>query len=106
MTDEYEDDIETPGPGHNKGPVVGNFAADRLKQQIERIESLEEEKKGIANDISAVYAESKAIGFDPKIMRQIIKLRKLNADELREQTALLETYAHAMGMDPEVVSLL
>lgn len=71
---------------------------DRLRLLIERIERLEEEKKGIADDIRDVYAEAKAVGYDAKIMRQIIKLRKMKPDERSEQDMVLETYKAALGM--------
>jgi len=64
---------------------------DRLRLLIERIERLEEEKKGIAEDIRDVYAEAKAVGYDPKIMRQIVRLRKMKPDDRSEQDMLLET---------------
>ena len=76
-----------------------NVAADRLRLKIERIERLEEEKKGIADDISDVYAESKAEGYDVKIMRQIVRLRKMQPHDRREMQAILETYQAALGMD-------
>jgi uncharacterized protein (UPF0335 family) len=74
------------------------FAKDQLKAFVERVERLEEEKKTIADDIKDVYAEAKGNGFDVKALRQIVKLRKQDADERREQEAILETYLHALGM--------
>ena len=71
---------------------------DRLRLLIERIERLEEEKKGIADDIRDVYAEAKAVGYDPKIMRQIVRLRKMKPDDRSEQDMLLETYKNALGL--------
>ena len=71
---------------------------DRLRLLIERIERLEEEKKGIADDIRDVYMEAKAVGYDPKIMRQIVRLRKMKPDDRNEQDMLLETYKTALGM--------
>ena len=71
---------------------------DRLRLLIERVERLEEEKKGIADDIRDVYAEAKAVGYDAKIMRQIVRLRKMRPDDRREQEMLLETYMAALGM--------
>jgi len=71
---------------------------ERLRLLIERIERLEEEKQGIADDIKDVYGEAKAVGFDTKIMRQVIRLRKLRADERREQETILDTYMSALGM--------
>lgn len=75
-----------------------NSTDDRLRLLIERIERLEEEKKGIADDIRDVYAEAKAVGYDPKIMRQIVRLRKMKPDDRSEQDMLLETYKNALGM--------
>ncbi len=71
---------------------------DRLRLLIERIERLEEEKKGIADDIRDVYAEAKAVGYDAKIMRQIVRLRKMKPDDRSEQETILETYKSALGM--------
>ena len=71
---------------------------DRLRLLIERIERLEEEKKGIADDIRDVYAEAKATGYDVKIMRQIVRLRKLKPDDRSEQETILDTYKDALGM--------
>ena len=78
---------------------AGGIAAERLKQFIERIERLEEEKKALADDIKDVYAEAKAVGFDPKVMRQVVKIRKMEKDDRQEQEALLDTYLHALGME-------
>ena len=75
-----------------------NSSDDRLRLLIERIERLEEEKKGIADDIRDVYAEAKAVGYDPKIMRQIVRLRKMKPDDRSEQDMLLDTYKNALGM--------
>ncbi len=71
---------------------------DRLRLLIERIERLEEEKKGIADDIRDVYAEAKAVGYDPKIMRQIVRLRKMKPDDRSEMEMILETYKNALGL--------
>ncbi|NNC47590.1 MAG: DUF2312 domain-containing protein [Sphingomonas sp.] len=76
----------------------GAIAADQLKLFIERIERLEEEKKAIADDISDVYKEAKANGYDAKIMRTIVRLRKMESHELQEQDALIETYRAAVGL--------
>ncbi|HZD26790.1 MAG TPA: DUF2312 domain-containing protein [Alphaproteobacteria bacterium] len=78
---------------------VGGIAADRLRQFIERIERLEDEKKALANDIKDVYAEAKAVGFEPKVMRQIVRIRKMDTAEIQEQEALLDVYKHALGME-------
>lgn len=79
--------------------VEGAVQADRLKLLIERIERLEEEKKGIADDIKDVYAEAKAVGYDPKTMRQVVRLRKMDTADRREQDDLLETYKAALGIE-------
>lgn len=78
--------------------ISGNFSADQLNQIVARIERLEEEKKALADDIKEVYAEAKAHGFDTKILRQVIRLRKLDRAELAEQESLLEIYMDALGM--------
>lgn len=78
---------------------VGGIAADRLRSLIERIERLEEEKAGIANDIREVYAEAKGSGFDTKIMRQIVRLRKMDESDRQEQETLLDLYKRALGLN-------
>ena len=75
-----------------------NFARDQLKAVIERIERLEEEKKATSEDIREVYAEAKGNGFDVKALRTIVRLRKQDVDERKEEEAVLETYMHALGM--------
>ena len=74
------------------------FAKDQLKAIVERIEKLEEEKKATSDDIRDVYAEAKGNGFDAKIMRKIVRMRKMDVDERREQQDVLDTYLHALGM--------
>jgi uncharacterized protein (UPF0335 family) len=74
------------------------FAKDQLKAIVERIERLEEEKKATSDDIRDVYAEAKGTGFDIKALRTIVRLRKQDTDERREQQEVLETYMHALGM--------
>lgn len=71
---------------------------DRLRLLIERIERLEEEKKGIADDIKDVYAEAKAVGYDTKILRKVVRLRKMREEERQEQEMLLDTYMAALGL--------
>lgn len=71
---------------------------DRLRLLIERIERLEEEKKNIADDVRDVYAEAKMVGYDPKIMRRVIALRKMKPDDRAEAEALLDTYLCALGI--------
>ena len=77
----------------------GNVAGDQLRLLIERIERLEEEKKGVGDDIKDVYLEGKATGFDPKIMRQIVRLRKMPAHDRQEMEAILQTYLAALDME-------
>src|SRR6516162_948344 len=74
------------------------FAKDQLKAFVERVERLEEEKKAIADDVRDVYAEAKANGYDVKALRTVIRLRKQDVNERKEQEAILETYMHALGM--------
>ena len=78
-------------PGSGEG-------AKQLTQFIERIERLEEEKSALMADIKDVYAEAKARGFEPKIMRQVVRLRAMDSDLLSEQDALLDTYREALGL--------
>ncbi|CAN5348666.1 DUF2312 domain-containing protein [soil metagenome] len=78
------------------GPA--SFAKDQLKSIIERIERLEEEKQALADDIKEVYAEAKANGFDTKILRTVVRIRKQDSNERQEQEALLDLYLHALGM--------
>lgn len=77
---------------------VGGIAVERLRSLIERIERLEEEKASIANDIRDIYAEAKGAGFDPKVMRAMIKLRKMNAADRDEMEVLTETYRKALNI--------
>ena len=71
---------------------------EQLRLFIERIEPLEEEKKGIADDIRDVYLESKSQGYDPKIMRQIVRLRKMPIHDRKEMEAILDVYKSALGI--------
>lgn len=77
----------------------GGIAADRLKSFIERIERLEEEKAALTADVREVYAEAKSTGFDTKIMRQIIRLRRMDKADRQEQQELLELYKRALDID-------
>ena len=77
---------------------VGGIAADRLRSIIERIERLEEEKKALSSDIKDIYSESKSAGFDVKVIRQIVRLRKQEPAEVEEQETLLDLYRRALGM--------
>lgn len=78
--------------------IVGGIAVDRLRSLIERIERLEEEKKGIQSDIRDIFAEAKSAGFDVKAMRAILKLRALNAADRDAQELILETYRKALDL--------
>lgn len=80
------------------GQPAGRFAKEQLKAFVERVERLEEEKKAIADDIRDVYAEAKGNGFDVKSLRVVVRLRKQDINERKEQEAILETYLHALGM--------
>ena len=77
---------------------AGGVIADQLIQYIQRIERLEEEKSDIAAAIREVYAEAKANGYEPKVMRQVVKLRKMDPHEVDEQESLLDLYKNALGM--------
>lgn len=82
-------------PGEVK---TGGIAADRLRSLVERIERLEEERKALANDIKDIYAEAKSAGFDVKVLRQLIRIRKQEPAEVEEQETLLDVYRRALGM--------
>ena len=77
---------------------TGNLARDHLRAFIERIERLEEEKATLMEDIREIYAEAKGTGFDPKIMRQVVRIRKIEPDQRQEQEYVLDTYLSALGM--------
>lgn len=81
-----------------EGMGGGHVAADELRLLIERTERLEEEKKGIGDDIKDVMAEAKSRGYDPKAIRKILVIRKKRKDEYQEEEAILETYMQALGM--------
>jgi uncharacterized protein (UPF0335 family) len=89
---------ETVANGSRDEEATVSFARDQLKAFIERIERLEEEKKAIGDDIRDVYAEAKGMGFDVKALRTIVRMRKQDINERKEQEALIETYMHALGM--------
>lgn len=82
----------------SNGSNAHGVARDQLRSFIERVERLEEEKKTIADDIKDVYGEAKATGFDSKILKKVIAIRKQDKDERMEQQAILETYLAALGM--------
>lgn len=88
------------GPGHNSSDA-GAVARDQLRSIVERIERLEEEKKVIADDIKDVYGEAKANGYDTKVLRRVVAIRKQGQADRLEQEAVLDTYLHALGMIPE-----
>ncbi len=77
---------------------TGGIAADRLRSLVERIERLEEERKALGNDIKDIYAEAKSAGFDVKVLRQLIRIRKQEAADVEEQETLLDVYRRALGM--------
>lgn len=85
-------------PAKGEDTDVGGIAADRLRSIVERIERLEEERKALANDIKDIYAEAKSAGFDVKVLRQVISLRKKEPAEVEEQETLLDLYRRALGM--------
>ena len=91
---------KTPVDPGKSGKIASAAEAtdDRLRLLLERIERLEEEKKAIADDFRDVYSEAKAVGYDAKIMRQIVRLRKMKPDDRAEEETLLETYKAALGM--------
>lgn len=76
----------------------GPIAADRLRSLVERIERLEEEKTALSDDIKDIFAEAKSAGFDVKVMRQLIRIRKLEPNEVEEAETLLDVYRRALGM--------
>ncbi len=78
---------------------VGGVAGDRLRTIIERIERLEDEKKALSDDIREVYSEAKGAGFDIKIIRQIVRLRKMDASDRSEMEQILDVYKRALGME-------
>ncbi|GAN55231.1 DUF2312 domain-containing protein [Tanticharoenia sakaeratensis] len=80
--------------GHNSGGI----AADRLCSIVERIERLEEERKALGGDIKDIFSEAKSAGFDVKVIRQIVRIRKQEPAEVEEQETLLDIYMRAMGM--------
>jgi len=81
-----------------KDETAHRFAKDQLRAFIERVERLEEEKKALSDDVRDVYAEAKGVGYDVKALRAIVRLRKMDADERREQETILDTYKVALGM--------
>ena len=78
---------------------VGGVAADRLRTIIERIERLEEEKKALSDDMREVFSEAKGAGFDVKVIRQVVRLRKMDATDRSEMELVLDVYKRALGME-------
>lgn len=83
---------------HSKKAKAGAVSADVLRSYIERIERLEEEKKSLGGDIREIYAEAKGNGFEPRVMRKVVSLRRMNAADREEEEALLEVYRQAVGV--------
>lgn len=109
MSDTIEDtrqtDVEDDAPGSISAPKMreaiaepGGIAADRLRSIIERVERLEEERKALGEDISDILAEAKGAGFEVKVVRQILRIRKQEPAEVEEQETLLDLYRRALGM--------
>lgn len=80
-------------------PRTHNIAMERLKSLVERFERLDEEKKALASDQRDILTEAKSAGFDPKVFRELLRLRKMDPDDLRERRDLLDVYMHAVGME-------
>lgn len=107
ISDEFDNDLDEM-IGHNSaaaddeslddGEDDATVTDNRLRLLVERVERLEEEKKGVADDIKDVYAEAKAVGYDAKTLRRIVQLRKMKPDDRREQETILELYKAALGM--------
>lgn len=96
--DDAGDDDAGVSAGHNSGETVEGVAADQVRLLIERIERLDEERKGIAEDIRDVFAEAKSRGYDPKALRGILRIRAKPREQQQEETAILEVYMRALGM--------
>ena len=93
------DTAETaPAPAEKPDTKTGGIAADRLRSLVDRIERLEEERKALAGDIKDIYGEAKSAGFDVKVLRQLIRVRKQEPAEVAEQETLLDVYKRALGM--------
>ncbi|MFT8655927.1 MAG: DUF2312 domain-containing protein [Acetobacter papayae] len=85
-------------PKDHNDPAVGGIAADRLRSIVERVERLEEERKALGGDIKDIFTEAKSAGFDVKVLRQIIRIRKQEPAEVEEQENLLDIYRRALGI--------
>lgn len=90
--------ISTQTPDNAYHHAVGGVAVDRLRSLVDRIERLEEERKALSSDIKDVYAEAKYAGFDVKVLRELIRIRKQDAAEVEEVETLLDVYRRALGM--------
>lgn len=104
--EDYDDENPRAKKGHNSkrdrdkdAEDVGGVSGQRLKAFIERVERLEEEKGAIAEDIKDIFAEAKAVGYDAKIMRKVIRLRKMDKEKRAEEDEMLELYKAAIGME-------
>ena len=98
MSETADDTLDNLGKDGGTDAQVGGIAADRLRSLIERIERLEEERKALGSDIKDIYQEAKSAGFDVKVLRQIIRIRKQEPAEVEEQESLLDVYRRALGM--------
>lgn len=83
---------------HQQEKATGSISAEHLKSLISKIEKLEEEKANIAEDIRDVYAEAKAVGFDAKTLKKVVKLKKMDSEKLQEEEYLLDLYRNAIGL--------
>ncbi len=96
MSDAMDEDQDHAKKG--KDADVGGIAADRLRSIIERVERLEEERKALGDDIKDIFQEAKSAGFEVKVVRQIIRIRKQEPADVEEQETLLDLYRRALGM--------
>lgn len=93
-----KDGVTKDGETKEADTDVGGIASDRLRSIVDRIERLEQERKALGDDIKDIYSEAKSAGFDVKVIRQIIRLRKQEPAEVEEQETLLDLYRRALGM--------
>ena len=93
-----KDPVPKDGETKEADTDVGGIASDRLRSIVDRIERLEQERKALGDDIKDIYSEAKSAGFDVKVIRQIIRLRKQEPAEVEEQETLLDLYRRALGM--------
>jgi uncharacterized protein (UPF0335 family) len=91
-------DTTTQATSADSDVHTGGVAAERLRSIVDRIERLEEDRKALASDIKDIFAEAKSAGFDVAVLRQLIKIRKQDTDEVEEQETLLDVYRRALGM--------